>query len=155
RDELGWPSDRLPATPSYELSGVVEAVGPQGEGGTPGDEGFALTPFDRDGVAAELAGVPAAGLAAQPPSPGHRAGAVSPPPGLSAWQALFEHGRLVEGERVLIHGAAGGVGGFAVQLARARGAFVLATASDEAAARDLGAHEVVGAAGFTDSVADV
>jgi NADPH:quinone reductase-like Zn-dependent oxidoreductase len=155
RGELEWPSDRLPATPSYELSGVVEAVAPDVDGVAPGDEVFALTPFDRDGVAAELAVVPAAVLAAKPASLGHVESAAIPLPALSAWQALFEHGRLAEGERVLIHGAAGGVGGFAVQLARARGAFVLATASDEAAARELGAHEVVGTAGFADSIADV
>jgi NADPH:quinone reductase-like Zn-dependent oxidoreductase len=155
RDELEWPADRLPATPSYELSGVVEAVGPGVEEVAPGDEVFALTPFDRDGVAAELALVPAAVLAAKPAALGHVESAAIPLPALSAWQGLFDHGGLVAGERVLIHGAAGGVGGFAVQLARARGAFVLATASDEAAAHELGAHEVVGAAGFADSVADV
>ncbi len=66
RDELEWPVDRLPATPSYELSGVVEAVGPDVDGVTAGDEVFALTPFDRDGAAAEYAVVPAAALAPKP-----------------------------------------------------------------------------------------
>ena len=59
RDELEWPLDRLPAIPSYELSGVVESVGPGADGLSEGDEVFALTAFDRDGAAAEYAVVPA------------------------------------------------------------------------------------------------
>ena len=66
RDELEWPVDRLPATPSYELSGVVEAVAADVDGVAVGDEVFALTPFDRDGAAAEYAVVPAAALAPKP-----------------------------------------------------------------------------------------
>src|SRR4030095_7071504 len=71
RDELDWPVDRLPAIPSYELSGVVEAVGSDVADLTPGDEIFALTPFDRDGVAAEYAAVPADVLAPQPHTIAH------------------------------------------------------------------------------------
>lgn len=129
RDELEWPADRLPATPSYELSGVVEALGDGVEDVAAGDAVFALTPFDRDGVAAELAAVPAAVLAPKPESLDHVASAAIPLPALSAWQGLFEHGRLAEGERVAIHGASGVVGGFAVQLARWRGAEVLDAAA--------------------------
>src|SRR3954447_6461094 len=66
RDELQWPVDRLPAIPSYELAGVVEEAGPGVAGVAPGDEVFALTPFDRDGVAADFAIVPAEGPAARP-----------------------------------------------------------------------------------------
>src|ERR687887_1352746 len=66
RDELEWPSDRLPAIPSYELSGVVEAVAPGVDGVAPGDDVYALTPFDRDGAAAEYVAVPADLLAPRP-----------------------------------------------------------------------------------------
>jgi NADPH:quinone reductase-like Zn-dependent oxidoreductase len=116
RGELGWPVDRLPATPSYELSGVVVGSG---------DEVYALTPFDRDGVAAEYAVVPAAVLAPKPARLSHVEAAALPMGGLTAWQALFVHGRLARGDRVLVTGAAGGVGHIAVQLARHAGAEVV------------------------------
>ena len=116
RDELEWPVDRLPAIPSYELSGVVVDSG---------DEVYALTPFDRDGVAAEYAVVPADVLAPKPLRVSHVEAAALPMGGLTAWQALFVHGGLAEGERVLITGASGGVGHIAVQLARHAGATVV------------------------------
>jgi NADPH:quinone reductase-like Zn-dependent oxidoreductase len=117
RDELTWPTDRLPAIPSYELSGVVV------DGG---DEVVALTPFDRDGVAAEYAAVPTAVLAPKPPGLTHVEAAALPMGALSAQQGLFVHGRLRAGERVLVTGASGGVGRLAVQLARHAGAEVVA-----------------------------
>jgi NADPH:quinone reductase-like Zn-dependent oxidoreductase len=113
REELKWPADRLPAVPSYELSGVVVETG---------EEVFALTPFDRDGVAADYAAVPSAVLAPKPASLRHVEAAALPMGGLSAWQALFVHGRLQRGERVLVTGPSGGVGHLAVQLARHAGA---------------------------------
>jgi NADPH:quinone reductase-like Zn-dependent oxidoreductase len=116
RDELTWPTDRLPAIPSYELSGVVEATG---------EAVFALTPFDRDGVAAEYAAVPATVLAPKPPELSHVEAAALPMGGLSAWQGLVVRGRLQAGERVCVTGASGGVGHIAIQLARARGATVV------------------------------
>lgn len=116
RDELEWPTDRLPAIPSYELSGVVVDTG---------EEVFALTPFDRDGVAAEYAAVPSAMLAPKPARLSHPEAASLPMGGLSAWQGLFTHGRLARGERVLVTGASGGVGHIAVQLARHAGADVV------------------------------
>jgi NADPH:quinone reductase-like Zn-dependent oxidoreductase len=116
RGELEWPVDRLPATPSYELSGVVVDSG---------EEVYALTPFDRDGAAAEFAAVPAEALAPKPSRLSHVEAAALPMGGLSAWQALFVHGRLARGERVLITGASGGVGHIAVQLARHAGATVV------------------------------
>jgi NADPH:quinone reductase-like Zn-dependent oxidoreductase len=145
RDELDWPVDRLPAIPSYELSGVVVHVADDVESVAAGDAVYALTGFDRDGVAADCAAVPAAVLAPKPATLDHVASAAIPLAALSAWQALFEHGRLEAGERVLIHGATGGVGHFATQLARHRGAHVIATASAERldAARALGAHEAL------------
>ena len=131
RDELDWPTDRLPAIPSYEVSGVVEAVG-SGAGLEVGDEVFGLTPFDRDGVAAELAVVPVAVLARKPQSLDHIESAALPMPALTAWQGLFDHGKLEAGQRVLIHGATGGVGHVAMQLARWKGADVTGTASGPA-----------------------
>jgi NADPH:quinone reductase-like Zn-dependent oxidoreductase len=145
RDELEWPVDRLPAVPSYELSGVVAAVADDVGAVSVGAEVYALTPFDRDGVAAEYAAVPAATLAPKPSRLSHVESAAVPLPALSAWQGLFAHGGLKPGERVLIHGAVGGVGQFATQLARWRGAHVVATASPQAFedARAFGAHEVI------------
>lgn len=145
RDELDWPVDRLPATPSYELSGVVAAVAPGVEAVAVGEPVYALTGFDHDGVAAVYAAVPARVLAPKPSTLDHVESAAVPLAALSAWQGLFDHGRLEEGERVLIHGAAGGVGHFATQLARWRGAYVLGTASRKSldAARAFGAHEVL------------
>jgi NADPH:quinone reductase-like Zn-dependent oxidoreductase len=145
RDELEWPLDRLPAVPSYELSGVVAAVAGDVGAVLVGAEVYALTPFDRDGVAAEYAAVPAATLAPRPSTLSHVDSAAIPLPALSAWQGLFAHGGLESGERVLVHGAVGGVGQFATQLARWRGADVVATASPQAfeRARELGAHEVI------------
>jgi len=116
RDELEWPVDRLPAIPSYELSGVVV------DGG---DEVYALTPFDRDGVAAEYAVVPTDVLAPKPSRLSHVEAAALPMGGLTAWQALFVHGRLARGERLLVTGASGGVGHIAVQLARHAGAEIV------------------------------
>jgi NADPH:quinone reductase-like Zn-dependent oxidoreductase len=148
RGELEWPVDRLPAIPSYELSGVVEEAGTGVAGVAAGDEVLALTPFDRDGVAADYTAVPAELLVPRPPALGHAESAAVPLPALTAWQGLFDHGRLGAGERVLIHGAAGNVGGFAVQLARAAGARVIGSASAASLdlVLDLGAHEVVDAA---------
>lgn len=116
RDELEWPTDRLPAIPSYELCGVVDESG---------EEVYALTPFDHDGVAAEYATVPATVLAPKPARLSHVEAAALPMGALSAWQALFVHGRLTRGERVHITGASGGVGHIAVQLARRAGAQVV------------------------------
>lgn len=157
RDELQWPLDRLPAIPSYELSGVVDETGPGVDAVAAGDEVFALTPFDRDGVAAEYAAVPAELLAARPQGLGHAESAATPMPALTAWQALFDRGRLGATERVLITGG-GAVGAFAVQLARRRGAHVIATASapNLARIRDLGADETVDAGTrFEDVIGDV
>src|SRR3954447_24900271 len=148
RDELQWPVDRLPAIPSYELSGVVEEVGAAVTGVAAGDEVFGLIPSDRDGAAADYTTLPAELVVAKPRAVGDAESAAIPLPALTAWQGLFDHGRLGAGERVLIHGATGGVGAVAVQLARARGAHVIATASAAhlGLARELGAHEAVDAA---------
>lgn len=141
RDELGWAADRLPAIPSYELSGVT----------ADGEAVFALGDFDRDGAAAEYVAVRTELLAPKPRKLDHVESAALPLAGLTAWQGLFVHGGLSEGQRVLIHGAAGGVGHLAVQLARARGAYVIGTASaaNAEAVRALGADEAVEPSSFT------
>jgi hypothetical protein len=144
RGELDWADDRLPAIPSYELSGVVAAVAPDASGIAVGQPVYALSGFDRDGAAADYTAVPIRLLAPKPRTLGHVESAAIPLAGLSAWQGLFDHGHLVEGQRVLVHGAAGGVGGFAVQLAHWRGAHVIGTASAQnlETARRLGADQV-------------
>src|SRR5215470_2407413 len=124
-DDPTWPLHRLPAIPSYEISGTVAALGPGANGLAVNDEVFALTPFDRDGGAAEYAVVPSAVLAPKPKTLDHIQSAAIPLAGLSAWQALFDHGRLQRGERVIVTGARGGVGHFAMQLARWAGAEVV------------------------------
>jgi NADPH:quinone reductase-like Zn-dependent oxidoreductase len=135
RGELEWPVDRLPAIPSYELCGVVEEAGAGVAGLASGDEVFALTPFDRDGVAAEYTALPAKLLVPKPRKLCKAVCAALPLPALTAWQGLFDHGRLAAGERVVIHGASGAVGGLAVQLARAHGAHVVS--EDAGATVDL------------------
>jgi len=145
RDELDWAAGRLPAIPSYELSGIVESVAPDVDGVAAGDPVIALTDFDRDGVAAEHAVVRADLLAPKPAAVGHRESAALPLAGLSAWQGLFSFGRLERGQRVLIHGGTGGVGHLAIQLARWRGAHVIATGSGAGIHRaaELGADETL------------
>jgi NADPH:quinone reductase-like Zn-dependent oxidoreductase len=144
RDELDWPTDRLPAVPSYEFSGVVASVGAGVDAVAVGEAVYGLLTPDRDGAAAEFVVAPARVLAPKPRSLGHVECAALPLAGLSAWQGLFDHGQLEADERVLVNGALGGVGHLAVQLARCRGAHVVAAVSpgNLDGARSLGAHEV-------------
>jgi NADPH:quinone reductase-like Zn-dependent oxidoreductase len=159
RDELDWTKERLPVTPSFEASGVVAEVALDVVDVAIGDEVYAYLDHEREGAAAELAVIRAERLAPKPTSVSHVEAAAIPLSALSAWQGLFDHGGLTAGQRVLIHGAAGGVGHFAIQLARWRGAHIVATAStaNVEAARELGADEVVdhAAARFEDVVAPV
>lgn len=143
RDELGWPVDRLPAIPSYELSGTVAGAGTAGL--EPGMAVCGMTDFEKDGVAAEYAAVAGDRLVPMPSSLTHAQAAAFPLPALSALQGLFDHGRLTENERVLIHGGAGVVGAYAVQLAKLHGSYVIATASTTRVemARRIGADEVI------------
>jgi NADPH:quinone reductase-like Zn-dependent oxidoreductase len=149
RGELEWPVDRLPAIPSYELSGVTDG----------GEAVYALTGFDRDGAAADYAVVPAAFLAPKPRTVDHVEAAALPLAGLTVLQGLYDHGGLARGHRVLIHGAAGGVGHLAVQIAHRQGAYVIATTSGEHVerVRALGADEVVDhtTTRFEDAVGEV
>lgn len=155
--ELAWP-ESWPAVPCHDLSGVVAAVGDGAGGWRAGDEAWGLVGFDRPGAAAEYVTVPAADLAAKPVSVDHPQAAAVPLGALTAWQALHEHAQLAAGQHVLVHGGAGGVGAYAVQLAARAGARVTATASapDLAFVAGLGAHDVLDYSGaFEDHVRDV
>jgi len=151
--ELTWPStwvDRLdsgrtPSIPGHELAGVVTAVGYGTTGLSVGQRVFGLTDWYRDGTLAEYAAVEARNLAPLPGDVDFTVGASLPISGLTAWQGLFQHGRLRAGQTVLAHGAAGAVGSMVTQLAREVGAYVIGTgrAADRQTVLDYGAHEFV------------
>jgi NADPH:quinone reductase-like Zn-dependent oxidoreductase len=151
--ELDWPSTwadragnaRTAPIPAHEVSGVVAALGFGTTGFAVGDEVYGLTDWYRDGAAAGYVAVEARNLARKPGSLDHVRSAAVPLAALTAWQALFDHGHLSAGQSVLIHGAGGGVGVFAVQLARGAGARVVATGHRwaEGLVRELGAHDFV------------
>ena len=134
-----------PIVPGHEVSGVVETVGPGAAGVKVGDEVFGVIDFQRDGADAEFVAVRADELVPKPAAATHAEAAAVPLSALTAWQALFDQGDLTSDQRVLIHGGAGGVGSFAVQLARWRGARVAATSSarDADFVHGLGADEVI------------
>jgi NADPH:quinone reductase-like Zn-dependent oxidoreductase len=152
-DELAWPStwtdragrDRTPSIPGHELAGVVTALGYGTTGLSIGQRVFGLTDWYRDGTLAEYVAVEARNLAPLTGDVDFTVGAALVMPGLTAWQALFEHGRVRAGQRVLVHGAAGVVGSMASQLAREAGAYVIGTgrASGRQTALDFGAQEFV------------
>ena len=152
-DELTWPPtwtdrlgrDRTPSIPGHELAGVVTALGYGTTGLSVGQRVFGLTDWTRDGSLAEYVAVEARNLAPLPGDVDFMLGASLPMPGLTAWQGLFEHGRLRAGQSVLAHGAAGVVGSMVTQLAREAGAYVIGTgrAADRQTALDFGANEFV------------
>jgi NADPH:quinone reductase-like Zn-dependent oxidoreductase len=151
--ELSWSTsftdrlgrDRTPAIPGHELAGVVSALGYGTRGLSVGQRVFGLADWTRDGTLAEYAAVEARNLAPLPGDVDFTVGASLPISGLTAWQGLFEHGRLRAGQSVLVHGAAGGVGSMVTQLAREAGAYVVGTgrAGDRETALDFGAREFV------------
>ena len=152
-DELSWPStwtdrvgrDRTPSIPGHELAGVVTALGYGTTGLSIGQRVFGLTDWYRDGTLAEYVAVEARNLTPLPGDVDFTVGAALVMPGLTAWQGLFEHGRLQAGQSVLVHGAAGVVGSMASQLAREAGAYVIGTgrAGGRQTALDFGAQEFV------------
>src|SRR5437660_2629201 len=152
-DELTWPStwtdrvgrDRTPSIPGHELAGVVTALGYGTTGLSIGQRVFGLTDWYRDGTLAEYVAVEARNLTPLPGDVDFTVGAALVVPGLTAWQGLFEHGRLQAGQSVLVHGAAGSVGSMVTQLAREAGAYVIGTgrAADRQTALDFGAMEFV------------
>jgi NADPH:quinone reductase-like Zn-dependent oxidoreductase len=151
--ELDWPStwadragrDRTPSVPGHELSGVVAELGYGTTGLTVGGRVFGPTDWARNGSLAEYTAVEARNLAPLPADIDHTTAAALPISGLTAWQGLFDHARLATGQTVLVHGAAGGVGSVAVQLAREAGARVIGTgrSADRDIVLGLGAHTFV------------
>jgi NADPH:quinone reductase-like Zn-dependent oxidoreductase len=152
-DELTWdPSwhdrlgrDRAPSIPGHELAGVVTALGYGTAGLSVGQRVFGLTDWTRDGTLAEYTAVEARNLAPLPGNVDFTVAGSLPISGLTAWQGLFEHGRLRPGRSVLVHGAAGAVGSMVTQLAREAGAYVIGTgrAAHRQTALDFGAQEFV------------
>jgi len=151
-NELDWPiwtcragHQRTSVIPGHEVSGVVAALGFGTAGLAVGDEVFGLTDQLRDGAAAEYVAVEARNLALKPRTVDHVHAAAVPRAGLTAWQGLFDHGRLAKGQTVVIHGAGGAVGSTAVQLARWAGAEVIGTGRGHSRAlvTDLGADRYI------------
>jgi NADPH:quinone reductase-like Zn-dependent oxidoreductase len=151
-NELDWPvwtcragHQRTSIIPGHEVSGVVAALGYGTAGIAVDDEVFGLTDQFRDGTAAEYVAVEARNVAPKPRTVNHVHAAAVPRAGLTAWQALFDHGKLVRGQTVIIHGAGGAVGSTAVQLARWAGAEVIGTGRSRARplATELGADRFI------------
>ena len=147
-NELDWPiwtcragHQRTSVIPGNEVSGVVAALGFGTAGLAVGDEVFGLADQLRDGAAAEYVAIEARNVARKPQTVDHVHAAAVPRAGLTAWQALFDHGKLAKGQTVVIHGAGGAVGSMAVQLARWAGAEVIGTgrSHSRALATELGA----------------
>jgi NADPH:quinone reductase-like Zn-dependent oxidoreductase len=151
--EMAWPStwtdrlnrDRTPSIPGHELAGVVTALGYGTTGLSVGQRVFGLADWYRDGTLAEYVAIEVRNLAPLPGDVDFTVGASLPISGLTAWQGLFQHGRLQAGQSVLAHGAAGAVGSMVTQLAREAGAHVIGTgrAGDRQKALDFGAQEFV------------
>jgi NADPH:quinone reductase-like Zn-dependent oxidoreductase len=151
--ELGWPSTwadrvdraRTPTIPGHELAGVVTALGYGTTGLSLGQRVFGLADWYRNGTLAEYVAMESRNLAPLPGDVDFTVGASLPISGLTAWQGLFEHGRLRAGQSVIAHGVAGAVGSMVAQLARSAGAYVIGTgrAADRQKALDFGAQEFV------------
>lgn len=151
--ELDWPStwtdrafrDRTPSILGHELAGVITGLGYGTTGLSIGQRVFGLSDWYRDGTLAEYVAIEARNLAPLPGNVDFTVGASLPISGLTAWQGLFQHGRLRAGQSVLAHGAAGAVGSIVTQLAREAGAYVIGTgrASDRQKALDFGANEFI------------
>jgi NADPH:quinone reductase-like Zn-dependent oxidoreductase len=151
--ELEWPStwtdrrerDRTPSILGHELAGVVTALGYGTTGLWVGQRVFGIADWHRDGTLAEYLAIEARNLAPLPGDVDFTVGASLPISGLTAWQGLFQHGRVRAGRSVIAHGAAGAVGSMVTQLAREAGAHVIGTgrAADRQKALDFGAQEFV------------
>ncbi len=136
--------DKLPLVLGRDVCGVIEAFGAAARDFNPGDEIYAMLPPDQGGYA-EYTIAKEAHVAMKPARLDRVQAASVPLAALTAWQGLFDHGNLRAGQTVLIHGGAGGVGHFAVQFAKARGAKVITTVSgrDLEFAREIGADQAI------------
>lgn len=151
--EMAWPPtwedragrERRPIIPAHEVAGTVAALGYGTTGPEIGAPVYALADWYRDGAAAEYIAVEVRDLAPMPTTLSFVEAATVPLAGLTAWQALFDYGALSAGQTVLIHGAGGGVGIFAIQLAHSAGARVIATGRNWAQrlVTELGADEFI------------
>jgi NADPH:quinone reductase-like Zn-dependent oxidoreductase len=161
--EVEWSStwtdragrDRTPSIPGHELAGVVTTLGYGTTGLSVGQRVFGLADWHRDGTLAESVAMESRNLAPLPGDVDFTVGASLPISGLTAWQGLFDHGRLQSGQTVLAHGAAGAVGTMVTQLANEAGAYVIGTgrAADREKALDFGAQEFLDLE--TDALEDV
>jgi NADPH:quinone reductase-like Zn-dependent oxidoreductase len=144
-DLNGFIQHKLPLIPGWDVSGVVEKVDAGVSRFKKGDEVFAMADPTRNGAYADYIGVREAAVATKPKSLHHVRAAAVPLSALTAWQSLFDLGHLQPGQRILIHGGSGGVGHFAVQIAKWKGAYVIATAStkNQELLRKLGADETI------------
>ena len=135
----------LPLVLGWDVSGVLVAVGPGVTRLKVGDEVFSRPDISRDGAYAEFIVIKESEVALKPKSIDHIHAAALPLAGLTAWQSLFDAGGLSSGQRVLIHGASGGVGTLAVQLAKWKGARVIGTAlaHNHEFLRELGVDQVI------------
>src|ERR671925_1370928 len=135
---------RSRAVPGHEFSGVVAAAGQDTSGFDVGQEVYGMNDWFSDGATAEYCITQPGSIAQKPTGLTHIEAASVPIGALTAWQGLFDRARLQAGERVLVHGGAGAVGLFAIQLARFRGAHVVSTASAQnlAFVSGLGAEQV-------------
>jgi NADPH:quinone reductase-like Zn-dependent oxidoreductase len=136
---------RLGAIPGHEFSGVIAALGRDTSGFQTGQEIYGMNDWFADGAMAEFCVTQAESIALKPATLTHEAAATVPIGALTAWQGLLERAKIQRGERVLVHGAAGSVGIFAVQLASLHGAHVIGTASapNLKLVAELGAEEVI------------
>lgn len=154
-----WLQHRLPLIPGWDVSGKIEAVGTDVTDFNIGDEVYGMLDFRRDGAYAEYVAARAGELAQKPISIDHVHAAAVPLTALTAWQSLFDVANLSAGQTVLIHAAAGGVGHFALQLAKWKGARVIGTASANKVSflQELGVDEVIDyqTARFEDVVSNV
>jgi NADPH:quinone reductase-like Zn-dependent oxidoreductase len=141
----GFRDFPMPFILGWDFSGIVEQAGAGVSGWKPGDEVYARPDIGRNGAYAEYIAVRASEIQHKPKTLDHVHSAAIPLAGLTAWQAIFDAGQLQAGQKILIHAAAGGVGTFAVQLAKWKGAYVIGTASkrNHELLRQLGADELI------------
>jgi NADPH:quinone reductase-like Zn-dependent oxidoreductase len=137
---------RLNAIPGHEFSGMIAEMCDDAGGFTIGQEVYGMNEWYEEGATAEYCLTEPSGIATKPASLTHEVAATVPIGALTAWQGLLDRAKLQQGERGLVHGAAGGVGVFAVQLAHVHGAQVIATTSSHTVAlvKELGADEIIG-----------